>query len=127
MSEDREAPIYAGAATWAVVRQSYLGGVPAPALCKRYGLKPDTLYKRAKREGWNKRREHGTELVAFETPLFEQALTAPMTYADPFLHPFDLSQAALHASDRAMRMGRLDEAIKLARLAEVVLRMKRNT
>ena len=127
MDAERTSSSYAGSATWAVVRESYLGGVPAPALCRRYGLKPDTLYKRAKREGWNKRRERGTELTPFETPLFEVQLTTPQTWADPFLHPADLSQAALHASDRAMRMGRLDEAIKLAKLSAIVLRMKRMT
>lgn len=112
-----EAKTFAGPQTWAAIRESYLNGVPATVLETRYGVKAGTIWKRAQRQGWT--HASGPEAPpAALPPLFpEDRARAPAR--DPAVTARDAAEAA----DRAMRDGRLGEALKLARIAAVLGRV----
>ena len=109
---------FAGPQTWAVVRESYLNGVSAP-VAKRYGLKADTIWKRAQRQGWIHSAKAETPAPALQ-PLFP-----PQPWRRGPASPSDTARDAADAVDRAMREGRLDEATKLARIAATMARVAR--
>lgn len=111
LAQDGSPPrVFAGPQTWAAIRESYLAGVSAPTLERRYGVKANTIWQRAKRQGWLHASNPETPPPAL-APLF-----------DPWDRPIDpqpdrTARDAAAAVDRAMREGRLDEAAKLARIA----------
>lgn len=102
--------VFAGPQTWAAIRESYLAGVSAPTLERRYGVKANTIWQRAKRQGWL--HASGPEHPA---PALEPLFDPWDRPADP--QPERTARDAAAAVDRAMREGRLDEAVKLARIA----------
>lgn len=110
---------FAGPQTWAVIRESYLNGVPAPTLERRYGVKAATIWKRAHRQGW----VHAARPEA--PPPALGPLFPAVGGGGKAARPADTARDAAAAADRAMREGRLDEAVKLARIAAVMQRVAR--
>ena len=114
-----------GPETWALIRESYLAGASANTLAKRYDVTVDAIRRRCWREKWTKR-DHALGqppppgAAAEVAPLFPpEGLAERARSVDA-----DVLQAeAADASARAMRLGRMDEALALAKLAESYGRM----
>lgn len=122
--KDGKLKTYAGPETWAMVRESYLNGVSARVLAKRYGLNAGTIWKKAQRNCWTRQDKVETPPPALP-PLFgpESGSGQPPTPAGPVNIGALLAEAA-DGSARAMRQGRLDEAQALAKLAESYGRLR---
>lgn len=111
-----------GPETWALIREAYLAGAPARVLADRYDVTEWAIWRRANKQGWTKRgRAARTPPAADALP----ALFAPPDAAQRGIRDTgDLQADAIAASEDAMRQGRLEEALRLARLAESYGRLK---
>jgi len=111
-----------GPETWALIREAYLGGAPARVLAERYDVTDWAIWRRAYKEGWTKSgRAARTAPAAGPLP----ALFGPAEAGGPRVRDTgDLQADAIAASEAAMRQGRLEEALRLARLAESYGRLK---
>jgi hypothetical protein len=104
-----------GPETWAHIRETYLSGASARTLAARFDVTEAAIWRRAAKEGWKKQGRRGptpiTTLPALISP-------SPRPRGPRRILPSALQAQALAASAQAMEENRLDEALRLARLAE---------
>lgn len=112
MTDAASASIPLTDAEWRLIRAEYLGGADAPSLAAKYGVRANTIYKKAWRDGWTRvafARARAVEAlgggVAVERKGAPALSEPPVASSPPIevlgpLAPFALSGASGGASDR---------------------------
>lgn len=106
-----------GPETWALIRESYLGGASAKQLARRYDVTEWAIWRRAWKERWTK-----TDRVEARAP--EALSPRPLPGAASGGDPAALKRRALLGVEHALAAGRLDEAADLARLTASLSRLE---
>ena len=113
-----------GPQTWALIREAYLAGTPAPHLSRTFGPHTDTIRKRAVREGWTR-----TAHAAAQERARPPAVAPPDP--EPPANPVAMLQAAVVRASVHLAAGQdaqADAALRrgetLARLAETARRLQ---
>ncbi len=118
-----------GPQTWALIREAYLGGTPAPHLSRTFGPHVDTIRKRAVREKWTRTAYAAAQERARVWPAPDPQEPEPAGLDPSALLDAALAQARAHFA--AGRDAQADAAIRrgdaLARLAEVAERLRPRT
>ncbi|CAN5292838.1 hypothetical protein BH10PSE2_BH10PSE2_22400 [soil metagenome] len=105
----RPARYAAPAEVWARVRDDYLGGLSAPACCRRHGVGLSALRDRAGREGWRRADRPWTPPVPPSAPP-----PGPSTAMDAVMAALGLSPDDLDRLDRTpLDPDQIDRAIQL--------------
>lgn len=121
----------AGPQTWALARELYLAGLPAPEVAARLGVSEHNLRKKATREGWS-RRAHAELVLDVRLPKVggdrrpASALAASAPAPTPEHEPeFDVEADPAEAADALARRaagaamaGRTEQAQGLLKAAE---------
>ena len=112
-----------GPQTWALIREAYLAGTPAPHLSRTFGPHVDTLRKRAVREGWT-RTAHAAAQERAHPPGGGSATPAlaPDPYAPP-PEPAALLAAAVAQASAHLAAGREAQADAALRRGETLVRL----
>lgn len=116
-----------GPQTWALIREAYLAGTPAPHLSRTFGPHVDTIRKRAVREGWTRTAHAAAQERADPRPGRPPGPAPDAAPPDPaVVLASAVAQAAAHLAagrevqaDAALRRGET-----LARLAEHAQRLR---
>ena len=104
-------------ATWEVIRQAYLAGVPARDLCDRYEVALSTLRLRAKEGGWRRADQADSDLFPADADgwvHYDAAEAAPVAGEDESW--VDLADRAGFRLRRAIASGRAAEAASWLRV-----------
>ena len=135
MTRSSPSRIYAGPRTWALVREAYLSGETAQAVCARFGVNNDALRAQATRNGWTKRayadslvetlpRRRTTRRASAPGP---SAAVADSSAAPPeALTPVDagaLAHTAVAQAASALKDGRFADAGAQLKLAESLAKL----
>ena len=117
--------------TWAQARDAYLAGEAAENVCRRFDLGLTAFRTRAREQGWRRSDLEDPEPEPIETGPLDSGLldTGPVwdpdDPEDDFADPRALRRVAADKMALAVRRGRVDEALRWARLEDLIARRER--
>ncbi|WP_395650537.1 hypothetical protein [Brevundimonas sp.] len=113
--------------TWALARDAYLAGAAAEAVCRRFDLGLTAFRTRAREQGWRRSDLDDPEPEPLDTarPDHTSPVWDPDDPEDDFADPDALRRVAADKMALAVRRGRVDEALRWARLDDLIARRAR--
>ena len=110
---------YRGPETWALVREAYLKGEPGPSPAKRFDVGLANLRKKARREGWTRRRH----ALATDAAGVRRMAAREAEFGEAPPTPWAALEAAVRLAGEALASGRSTEAGATLRAAESMVRL----